>query len=156
MRVPRTLREFVAVDTERLRALVLEAAALEPPGRKPPGHMLAHLDHAGPHLVRPSRPGEVRFLPPGPDDLCQYRYLLRMIDGATVVGHVRLRPSSFAALPTNLPVTERLLLAGSVPRPHERDVYLWARDHHAADPSCVLCAAGSEPPEQPDSHDTRT
>jgi hypothetical protein len=149
MRIPRTAREFAAVGTERLRRLVLEGAALEPPGRKTPDNMLAHLDHVGPHLIRLSRPGEVQFLPPGPGDLQQYRCLLRMMDGATIVGHVRLRASSFAALRPNIPLLEGVLLAASVPQSNERDVYLWTRDHRAADPQCSLCAARSghaEPP----------
>ncbi|SRR5216683_597360 len=95
-RVPRTLREVVALDTASLR--VPEAAAREPPGRKSPGHVLAHLDPAGRHVVRASRPGEPLFLPPGPGDLRQYRGLLQMIDGSVVVGHLRLCTSSFAAL----------------------------------------------------------
>jgi hypothetical protein len=144
-RVPRTLGEFVALDTASLRALVLEAAALEPPGRKPPGYVLAHLDPGGRHLVRASRAGEELFLPPGPGDLRQYRGLLQMIDSSVVVGHLRLRTSSFAALPANMRVAERLLLAATVPQSHERDVYLWTRGHRGACPRCPLCPASLGP-----------
>jgi hypothetical protein len=125
-----------------LRVLVLEAAALEPPGRKSPAYVLAHLDPAGCHVVRPSRPGEPLFLPPGPGDLRQYRSRLLMIDGSVVVGHLRLRASSFAALPPGLRLAERIRLAARVSRPDERDVYVWARDHRVADPQCQLCLAG--------------
>jgi hypothetical protein len=38
MRFPRTLREFVALDTARFQALVRESAPLEPPGRVAPEH----------------------------------------------------------------------------------------------------------------------
>ena len=145
IRFPRSPREYVALDTTTLRQLVLEASALEPPGRKPRDHMLAHLDPGGRHLVRASRPGEPLFLPPGPEDLGQFRGLLQMSDGSVVVGHLRLRSSSFAELPPNISIAERLLLAATVPQRHERDVGLWFRDHKAADPQCPLWAT------QPDS-----
>lgn len=144
-RVPRSLRESVACDTAQLRVLVLEAAALEPPGRKSPGYVLAHLDPAGRHVVRASRPGEPLFWPPGPGGLRQYRGLLQMIDGCVVVGHLRLCASSLAALPPGLRLAGRILLAARVPRLDERDVYLWAGDHRVADPQCRLCRALGEP-----------
>ena len=144
-RVPHTLSEYVALDTATLRSLTLEAAALEPSGRKRPEHTLAHLDPAGRHLVRASRPGEVLFLPAGPHDLHQYRGLLQMMDGATIVGHLRLRASSFASLPSNMTVAERLRLAATVPQPHERDTHLWTRDHRATDPQCPLCRPSPTP-----------
>jgi len=141
------LHESVACDTASLRVLVLEAAALEPPGRKSPASVLAHLDPVGRHVVRASRPGEPLFLPPGPGDLRQYRGQLQMIDGRVAVSHLRLRASGFAALPSNLRLAEQIRLAARVPRRGEHDVYLWARDHRAADPQCRLCraAAGSAP-----------
>jgi hypothetical protein len=139
IRFPRSPREYVALDTATLRELVMEASALEPPGRPSRGLVLAHLDPAGRHLVRASRPGEPLFLPAGPADLRQYRGLLQMGDGSVVVGHMRLRSSSFAALPPNMSTAERLLLAATVSQPHERDFYLWMRAHNAADPHCRLC-----------------
>lgn len=138
-RLPRSLNEFVGLDTATLQTLILEAAALEPPGRKRPDHLLAHLDPTGHHLMRASRPGEVSFLPPGPQDLRQYRGLVAMRDSAVVTAHPRLRASSFAALPPNLNPAQRLRLSASVPQSHERDVYLWTRDHRAAEPQCPLC-----------------
>lgn len=144
-RVPHTLSEYVAMDTATLRTLALEAAALEPPGRKRPEHTLAHLDPTGRHLLRASRPGEVLFLPAGPHDLRQYRGLLQMMDGATIVGHLRLRASSFASLPSNMTVAERLRLAATVPQSHERDTHLWTRDHRASVPHCPLCLPGPTP-----------
>jgi hypothetical protein len=88
-RIPRDPDAFIAVDTAKLQELVREAYALEPPGRKSPDWTLAHLHPDGRHILRPSRHGEPLFFPPGPDDLRQYRGLLHMADGATVVGHLR-------------------------------------------------------------------
>lgn len=144
-RLPRSLNEFVALDTATLRTLILEAAALEPPGRKRPHHLLAHLDPTGHHLMRAGLPGEVSFLPPGPQDLRQYRGLVAMRDGTVVAAHPRLRASSFAALPPNLNSAQRLRLSASVPQSHERDVYLWTRDHRAAEPQCPLCSVSPRP-----------
>src|SRR6202000_1926195 len=93
----------------------------------------------GPHVVRPSHRGEPRFLPDGPDDLRQYRGLLRMADDATVVGHPRLPARSVADLPAGLGLGARLLLAATPTRSGERDTYLWNRDHRAADPDCPQC-----------------
>jgi hypothetical protein len=140
LRFPSDLGAFASVDTTTLQELAREAHALEPPGRKSPEWTLAHLHPHGHHIVRPSRRGEPLFLPPGPEDLRQYRGLLEMRDGATVVGHPRLRKSSFAALPANLSPVKRLQLAATPRRRHERDLYLWGRDHRAADPDCPDCA----------------
>lgn len=150
-RFPRDPGAFVAVDTTKLQELVREANALEPPGRKSPERMLAHLHPHGHHVLRASRKGEPLFLPPGPDDLRQYRGLLQMRDGATVVGHLRLRASSFAALPANLSLVKRYQLAATPRRSHERDVYLWSRDHRTADPNCRECAQLTSAPPQADS-----
>jgi hypothetical protein len=139
IRLPRSVHEYVALDTPTLRRLILEANAMEPPGRKSPRLMLAHLDPGGHHRVRASRPGEPLFLPAGPADLRQYRGLMQMSDGSVVIGHLRLRSSSFDALAPNMSIAERLLLAATVPQPHERDFRLWMRDHKAADPQCPLC-----------------
>ena len=138
--IPRDPGAFKALDTTTLRALVLEAAALEPPGRKRSDWLLAHLHPDGPHILRASRTNEMLFLPQGPADLRQYRGLARMEDDATVVAHVRLRESSFAALPAHLSRVRRLNLAAIPPRRGERDVYLWGHDHRAAEPACQSCA----------------
>jgi hypothetical protein len=86
------------------------------------------------------------FLPPGPDDLRQYRGLLRMRDGAIVVGHLRMRESSFGALPANLSRIDRYRLAATPPRRRERDVYLWGRNHDTTEPSCAECATATPAP----------
>lgn len=140
-RIPRDPNAFAALDTAKLQELVREAHTLEPPGRKSPEWTLAHLHPQGQHILRASRPGEPLFLPAGPDDLRQYRGLLQMRDGATVVGHLRLRESSFATLPPNLSPIKRRQLAAAPSDSHERDVYLWGRDHRATDPDCPQCTA---------------
>jgi hypothetical protein len=131
---------FKAVDTTALRALIREADAVEPTGRQRSDWLLAHLHPDGPHILRKRRTGEMLFQSDGPVDLRQYRSLVRMEDDAVVVDHPRLRESSFAALPANLSRLRRLELAGIPPRRGERDVYLWCRDHRAAEPACQRCA----------------
>jgi hypothetical protein len=137
--LPRDPRAFKALDTTTLRALILEADALEPPGRKHPNWLLAHLHPDGPHILRASRTDEILFLPQRPADLRQYRCLVWMEDSTTVVGHVRLRASSFTALPANLSRLRRMELAAIPPRRSDRDVYLWGRDHRAVEPDCQRC-----------------
>ncbi len=145
-RFPRKPGAYATLDTETLRKLALEAAALEPPGRKSPGWLLAHLEPQARHVVRASQPREPLLLPHGPADLRQYRSLLRMQDGATVVGHLRLRESAFSALPRNLSFVQRLKLAAAPPTYNARDAYLWSRDHRASAPDCPQCAGTPPPP----------
>jgi hypothetical protein len=139
-RFPRDPDAFVAVDTTALAGLTREADALEPPGRPSQEWLLAHLHPDARHIVRASTPNEPLFLPPGPGDLQQYRGLLRMRDLAIVVGHLRLRESSFSALPAKLSRIDRYRLAAVPLRTRERDVYLWGRDHKATEPDCPECA----------------
>ncbi|MET8835137.1 hypothetical protein ABZV78_14645 [Micromonospora sp. NPDC004540] len=140
-RIPRNPGGFVAVDTAKLGELVREAHALEPSGRKSPEWTIAHLRPEGQHILRPSRLGEPLFLPDGPGDLRQYRGLIQMRDGATVVDHLRIRESSFASLPAKLSPIDRWLLAAAPYGSRERDVYLWGRDHRSAEPDCSQCLA---------------
>ncbi|MGC3862338.1 hypothetical protein ACPSM1_19370 [Micromonospora chersina] len=142
-RIPRDPGGFVAVDTATMRELVREAHALEPSGRKSPEWTLAHLQPEGRHILRSSRLGEPLFLPDGPGDLRQYRGLIQMRDGATVVDHLRIRESSFARLSANLSPMERWLLAAAPYGSRERDVSLWGRDHRSAEPGCSQCSASA-------------
>lgn len=148
-RFPLDFDSIVAVHTTTLCDLVRQAAALEPPGRKSPEWTLAHLHPHGQHVVRPKRRGEPEFLPPGPDDLRQYRGFVRMRDGATVVGHLRLRASAVAALPASLGLIRRLQLAATPRRRGERDTYLWSRDHRRAEPNCPECERLASVPGEP-------
>lgn len=138
-RLPRDPGAFVSLDTTTLQTLVHAAEAFERPGATRPDWLLAHLDPHGPHILWPSRTGEPLFQQQGPDDLRQYRGLLRMADGALVVGHLRLRESTIATRPANLSIPRRWLLAATPSRARERDVYLWGRDHHATAPNCPQC-----------------
>lgn len=144
--LPRHPNEFVKLDTATLRTLVLVADAVGPPGRARSDWLLAHLHPDGPHIVRPSCPSEPLFLPEGPGDLRQYRALLRMLDGATVIGHLRLPASTVADLPAGLSIGQRWLLAATPSRSRDRDAYLWDRDHRATDPDCPHCTPPSDVP----------
>jgi hypothetical protein len=145
-RFPRDPDAFIAVHTTPLAGLLREADALEPPGRKSPEWLLAHLHPDALHIVRACSPTDLLFLPSGPGDLRQFRGLLRMRDGAIVVGHLRLRESSFGALPANLSRIDRYRLAATPPRRRERDVYLWGRNHDATEPDCAECATATPAP----------
>jgi hypothetical protein len=107
--------------------------------------LLAHLDPQARHIARPSHRGEPLFVPQGLADIRQYRCLLRMIDGATVVGRLRLRESRLTARPRNLSLVQRLKLAAAPRAHHERDTYLWSRDHRVSAPYCPTCASAPSP-----------
>ena len=148
-RFPRGLREYVALDTSALRALLADAKERGRPATGEPDDLLRHTAADGTHLLRAIRPGEMLF---GPDreGLAEYRCLMEMDDGAVVVSRLRLRPTSFAAQPRRLSLARNLWLAASVKQRHERDTYLWWRDHLAANPACPLCTSRPTPKEWPD------
>src|SRR5262249_11960048 len=112
-------------------------------GGKRPDWVIAHLDPQGTHIVLPKRPDDV-FFGPKVDGVWEYRCLLRMLDGAIVVGSLRAERGSIDALPAGLTRGEQVRLA-ALPRGHDRDVYLWGRDHKADEPDCIPCATAERP-----------
>lgn len=143
-RFPRSLREYAALDTSALRALLVEAKELGWPTTGEPDDLLRHAAADGTHLLRAIRPGEMLF---GPDreGLAEYRCLMEMDDGAVVVSRLWLRPASFAAQPRELSLARNLWLGASVKQWHERDAYLWRHDHLASAPACPLCTSRPRP-----------
>lgn len=140
VRFPRELREYAELDTEALRALLVDAREHGSRPKLAPGSELTHVAPDGRHLLRAVRRGEMLF-GPAREGLAEYRCLLRMDDGAVVVARFRLRPAAFAAVPRGLSLIRRLWLTASVPQRHERDTYLWNRDHQADSPDCPICAS---------------
>ncbi|MFC3739332.1 hypothetical protein [Paractinoplanes deccanensis] len=143
--IPRDPKTFIAVGSSTLAGLVRQAHSADHYPTHGPARtaflewFLEHLHPEGRHVLRPSRPGETLFQPDGPNDLRQYRALVTMSDGALVVDHPRLREADVAALPTNLHLLRRLLLAVVPARRAERDAGLWARHHRATASDCRLC-----------------
>ncbi|SDZ67477.1 hypothetical protein SAMN05421684_8455 [Asanoa ishikariensis] len=123
-RWPRDPGAFVSVDSDTLARLVRQG---EPDG---PHALLDHLHPGARHIIRARRPGETLFRPDGPGDVRQYRAVVTMRDGALIVASPRLRAGDIAALPANLGLFRRLVLAAVPKRRRERDLYVWGRDHH--------------------------
>jgi hypothetical protein len=138
IRFPRSLREYAAVNTDTLRALLNDAKELGWP-KGTPESILAHVAPGGRHLLRAIRPGEMLFGPER-EGLAEYRCLQQMVDGAVVVTRFWLRPTAVDAIPRGLSPVRQLWLAASVQQRHERDDYLWRRDHRATSPDCRLCS----------------
>lgn len=138
-RFPRSLREYAALDTSALRALVMDARELGWPAAGTSSEPLRHIAADGTHLLRTVRPGETRLAER--EGLAQYRCLTEMDDGAVVVSRLWLRPAAFAAQPRGLSVAHNLWLAASVKQRHERDTYLWMRGHLASVPDCPVCTS---------------
>lgn len=143
-RFPRSLREYAALDTNALRALLVDATEFGCPTSGEPDDLLRHTAADGTHLLRAIRPGEMLF-EPHHEGLAEYRCLMEMDDGSVVVDRLWLRPTSFAAQPRRLSLARNLWLAASVKQRHERDTYLWRRDHDASAPACPLCTSRPTP-----------
>jgi hypothetical protein len=60
IRFPRSLREYAAVDTRTLRALLNDATELGWPAKGTPDSILAHVAPDGRHLLRAIRRGEMQ------------------------------------------------------------------------------------------------
>jgi hypothetical protein len=94
------------------------------------------LRHANPnamHVLMPRERHEPHFRPDEPG-VSEYDCLLRMMDGETILVHLRFPTALFDALPTR-PRTLRWTKPA-------RDGYLWRRGHAAN--ACAICA-GAEP-----------
>ena len=98
----------------------------------------------GRHLLRAIRRGKMLFGPER-DGLAEYRCLQQMVDSAIVVTRFWLPPAAFDAIPRGLSPVRQLRLAASVKQRHERDAYLWHRDHRATSSDCPLCSSVSQP-----------
>lgn len=111
IRLPRSLREYTAVDTTTLRSLVHEAleAGSPPPARQAYARLLlAHAAPQGRHLLRAIRAGERHA---SANELTEFRCAVRMNDRAVIA----FRNGT------------------------NEDDYLRARSHQRALPDCLLC-----------------
>ena len=142
LRLPRDVASVKAVDTQTFARLETQAYERGLTGGKRTDWLITHLDPYGTHILLPKRPGDV-FFGPKVDGVWEYRCLLRMLDGAVVVGSLRVERASVDAIPAGLTRREQVRLA-ALPRRHDRDVGLWGRDHKAAEPDCVSCATAEQ------------
>jgi hypothetical protein len=128
-----------AVDTATYAALMIEAHDRGLSGGKRGDWLIAHLDPRGTHILMPRRPGDV-FFGPKQEGVWEYRSLLRMNNGETVVGDLRIHTERYDGLPPGLTRREQVRLA-ALPTGRDRDVYLWRRDHLEHAPDCPACEA---------------
>jgi hypothetical protein len=143
LQMPRDVASVKAVDTQAFARLQTEGYERGLTGGKRIDWLVAHLDPQGTHIVLPKRPDDV-FFGAKVAGVWEYRCLLRMLDGAIVVGSLRAECASVHAVPAGLTRREQARLA-ALPRGRDRDVYLWSRDHKAAEPDCLLCAPTEQP-----------
>lgn len=143
IRIPREVTSVKAVNTQTFARLEGEAYERGLAGSKRPDWLIAHLALDATHILLPKRPDEV-FFGPKVDGVWEYRCLLRMCDGAIVVASLRAERRSIDAVPAGLTRREQFRIA-ALPRGRDRDVYLWSRDHRAAESDCDACAATIPP-----------
>lgn len=143
MQMPHDVASVKAVDTQTFARLATEAYERGLTGGKRADWLIAHLDPQGTHLVLPKRTDDV-FFGAKVDGVWEYRCLLRMFDGAIVVGGLRTERASVDAVPAGLTRREQVRVA-ALPRGHDRGVYLWGRDHNATEPDCARCASTEQP-----------
>lgn len=96
---------------------------------------LRHADPDARHVLMPRERHEPTFHPSEPG-VSEYNCLLRMMDGETILVHLRFPTAWFDTLPTR-PRTLRWTTPA-------RDGYLWRRGH-AAD-ACAICAGANPGP----------
>jgi hypothetical protein len=96
---------------------------------------MRHADPNAIHILMPRERDEPRFHPDEPG-VWEYDCLLRMIDGETILVHLRFPTALFDALPAK-PRSRRWT-------PPARDGYLWRKDHISG--SCPICAGEEGPP----------
>jgi hypothetical protein len=137
-RVPRDVALVKAVDTAAYVGLMIEAHDRGLSGKRG-DWLIAHLDPHGTHILIPRRPGDV-FFGPRQDGVWEYRSLLRMNNGETVVGNLRTHTERYDAVPSGLTRPEQMRLA-ALPIGRDRDVYLWRRDHLEGARDCPACEA---------------
>jgi hypothetical protein len=142
LRLPRDVASVKAVDTQTFARLAAQAYERGLTGGKRTDWLITHLDPRGTHILLPKRPGDA-FFGPKVDGVWEHRCLLRMLDGAIVVGSLRVERASVDAIPAGLTRREQVRFA-ALPRRHDRDVGLWGRDHKAAEPDCVSCATAEQ------------
>jgi hypothetical protein len=116
------------ITTATLASLDTNWAALE----------IRHADPDAMHVLMPREPNEPRFRPAEPG-ISEYNCLLRMLDGETILVHLRFPTGGFDALPARSRTRRWTKPA--------RDGYLWRRAH-AAD-GCLICTTRKAPPGQP-------
>jgi hypothetical protein len=143
-RIPRDISSVKAIDTATAASLKTEAYEHGLSGGKCADWLIAHLDPLGTHVLVPKRSDDV-FFGPKQDGVWEYRALLCMLDGAVVVGNLRATRDSTSAVPAGLSQRQQMRLA-ALPTGHDRDVYLWSRDHKSAEPDRPLCATLPQPP----------
>lgn len=139
-RLPRSLGEYTSVDTATLRSLVSEAMEIGSPPKARLVYLRSLLTHAAPqgrHLLRAIRLGERPAL--ASNGLTEFRCLMQMNDQTVIACRLRLRSEALTAIPRRLSPVRQLWLTASTPRRHERDYYLWTRQHRTALPDCSLC-----------------
>lgn len=157
IRLPRSLREYASVDTATRRSLVNEAlgtgSSLEARQVRLVT-LLAHLAPDGQHLLRAVRPRERQAL--DRDGITECRCLARMNDHAVIVFRPRLQGEALASITRGPSPVRQFWLAASTPYRHERDDYLWTRDHRAAMQDCPLCEALQSRKDQPENPESPT
>ena len=93
-------------------------------------HEIRHADPDAMHVLMPRERDEPRFRPAEPG-VSEYNCLLRMMDGETILVHLRFPTALFDALPGR-PRARRWTTPA-------RDGYLWRRGH--APDGCPICAS---------------
>jgi hypothetical protein len=73
-RLPRSLREYTALDANALRAMLVDATEFGWPTSGEPDDLLRHTAADGIHLLRATRPDEILF-DPHHQGLAEYRCL---------------------------------------------------------------------------------